>query len=162
MVDLNFIQTIFELLYQPSYIADGNYKLQHLAMRQPEDDVFLRDGKGYMLGWEPYRTHIKTTTEHFQGSFKFNIYFCTWEHFQLILAISKFHLGAHIKECFYKFLLNSILRTSQIDGEIMERLWSILDKVLRITQSMTWAHHQEMLDNHIEDRNFKKLVRSGK
>ena len=50
MVDLNFIQTIFELLYQPSYIADGNYKLQHLAMRQPEDDVFLRDGKGYMLG----------------------------------------------------------------------------------------------------------------
>ena len=44
----------------------------------------------------------------------------------------------------------------------MERLWSILDKVLRITQSMTWAHHQEMLDNHIEDRNFKKLVRSGK
>ena len=30
-----------------------------------------------MLGREPYRTHIKTTTEHFQVSFKFNIYFCS-------------------------------------------------------------------------------------
>ena len=46
-------------------------------MRRPEDDVFLRDGEGHMSGREPYRTHIKTTTEHFQVSFKFNIYFCT-------------------------------------------------------------------------------------
>ena len=44
----------------------------------------------------------------------------------------------------------------------METLWSILDKVSGITRSMTWAHRQEMLDDYMEDRNFKKLAWSGK
>lgn len=54
------------LLYRPSFVADGNFKLQHLAMRCPDDDVFLCDGQGHMAGREPYGTHIRTTVEHFQ------------------------------------------------------------------------------------------------
>jgi hypothetical protein len=30
-----------------------------------------------------------------------------------------------------------------------------------ITQSMLWAHHQEMLDDYMDDGNFKKFVQSG-
>jgi hypothetical protein len=81
-----------------------------------------------------------------------------WEHFQLTLAIGKFHLGAHIKECFRKFSLNFIRGTRQIDGEIMETLWFILDKVSGITWSMLWTHRQEILDDCMDDGNFKKFV----
>jgi hypothetical protein len=71
-VKLNYIITASRLMYRPSWVADGNFKLQHLAMRRPDDDVFLRDGQGHMVGREPYGTHIENTTEHYQVGFKFN------------------------------------------------------------------------------------------
>ncbi|KIM71729.1 hypothetical protein PILCRDRAFT_29815, partial [Piloderma croceum F 1598] len=37
-----------KLLYRPSYVMDGNFKLEHLKMRRPEDDVALRDSGGHM------------------------------------------------------------------------------------------------------------------
>ena len=52
---------------------------------------------------------------------------------KIIPAVEKFHLGAHIKECFYKFSLNFIEGAGQVDGEIMETLWSILNKVSGMT-----------------------------
>jgi hypothetical protein len=57
---------IFRLLYRPSYVTDGNFKLEHLAMRRPEDDVFLRDGQGHIVGRERYRTHLSCTVETLQ------------------------------------------------------------------------------------------------
>ena len=45
---------------------DDNMQLQHLLMRRPEDDVFLQDGQGHMVGREPYGTHIKNTVESCQ------------------------------------------------------------------------------------------------
>ena len=51
---------------------DGNFKLQHLAMRQLEDDVFLQDGQGHMVGREPYRTHLSNTVECLQVGYMFN------------------------------------------------------------------------------------------
>ena len=83
------------------------------------------------------------------------------ENFKITPAVGKFHLGAHIKECFYKYSLNFIKGAGQIDGEVMETLWSILDKVQGMTRSMSWAHRQEMLDDYMGDGNWKKLVRSG-
>jgi hypothetical protein len=84
-----------------------------------------------------------------------------WEHFKLTPGVGKFHLGAHVKDCFPLFSLNFIEGAGQIDGEIMETLWFIMDKVSGITRSMSWAHRQEMLDDYMDDGNFKKLVRSG-
>ena len=62
-------QTLSRLLYRPSYVTDGNFKLEHLAMRRPDDDVFLRDGQGHIVGREPYRTHLKNTVERLQVSY---------------------------------------------------------------------------------------------
>src|ERR1700683_3873957 len=105
---------------------------------------------------------------HIEGSESrlliYNVY-CTWvlhlkeivakgeflsllEHFKLTPVVGKFHLGAHIKECFYKYLLNFIEGSGQIDGEIMETLWFIMDKVLGMTRSMSWAHRQERSEEH--------------
>ena len=81
---------------------------------------------------------------HFKERVAKGEFLSLWEHFKLTLAVGKFHLGAHIKECFYKYSLNFIEGSGQIDGEIMETLWFIMDKVSGMTRSMSWAHRQEM------------------
>lgn len=83
------------------------------------------------------------------------------EEFQMFTAVGKWHLGAHISECFYKFSLNFLDGSGQIDGEVMETIWSVLDKVSGLTRSMSKAHRQEILDDYINDGNWKKLIKSG-
>lgn len=76
-------------------------------------------------------------------------------------AVGKWHLAAHISECFYKFSLNFIQGAGQVDGEIMETLWSVLDEVAGLTQGMSVAHRQEVLDDYMNDSNWKKVTRIG-
>jgi hypothetical protein len=79
----------------------------------------------------------------------------------LVTAVGKFHLGGHIRECFALFSLNFVQGAGQLDGEILETLWSSLNKVAGHTRSMSQAHRQEILDNHMNDSNWKKLIKSG-
>ncbi|KAJ7814357.1 hypothetical protein B0H14DRAFT_2376051 [Mycena olivaceomarginata] len=55
------------------------------------------------------------------------------EDLELTAAVGKFHLGAHILECFWEFSLNFIEGAGQVDGEILETLWASLDKVVGST-----------------------------
>ena len=48
-----------------------------------------------------------------------------------------------------------------IDGEIMETLWSGMNKVLGAARSMSKAHQQEIFDDYIRDANWKKTVGIG-
>ena len=67
-------------------------------------------------------------------------------------------MAAHVQKCFAKFSLNFIEGFAEVDGKIMEILWSSLDLVVGITQCMTIAHRQEVLDDYINDNNWKKLL----
>ncbi|KAJ7929409.1 hypothetical protein B0H13DRAFT_1859628 [Mycena leptocephala] len=73
-------------------------------------------------------------------------------------AVGKFHLGADILAYFWEFSLNFMEGTGQVDGEILETLWASLDKVVGSTRSMSHAHRQEVLDDYMNDWNWKKLV----
>jgi hypothetical protein len=79
----------------------------------------------------------------------------------LVPAVGKWHLGAHISECFPKYSLNFIDGIGQIDGEILETLWWPIDKVAGITRAMSKAHRQEVLDDNMYDSNWKKWVGIG-
>ena len=57
------VEHAIRLLYRPSYVMDGNFKLDHLKMRRPEDDVPLRDGGGHMTTKAPYMEHLWTAPE---------------------------------------------------------------------------------------------------
>jgi len=59
---------------------------------------------------------------------------------QIIPAVGKWHLGAHVAECFPKFSLNFIQGIGQVDGEILETLWSITNKVAGTTRAMGKSH----------------------
>jgi Kyakuja-Dileera-Zisupton transposase len=81
-----------------------------------------------------------------------------WDDIDITPAVGKWHLAAHVRECFAKFSLNFIEGSAQVDGEIMETLWSGLDLIAGITQGMSIAHRQEVLDDYINDSNWKKLL----
>lgn len=78
-----------------------------------------------------------------------------------IKAIGKFHLGAHIEKCFYRYSINFIKGMGQVDGEIIETLWSGLNPISNFARSMTKAHRRETLDDSMRDWNFKKLTRNS-
>ena len=67
----------------------------------------------------------------------------------IIPAVGKFHLGAHIRSCFPLFSLNFVHGAGQQDGEILETLWSNLNKVSSSIRAMSKAHRHEMLDDYM-------------
>jgi hypothetical protein len=77
-------------------------------------------------------------------------------------AVGKFHLADHVDSCFSKWSLNFMKGSGHIDGEIMETLWSGMNKVSGAARSMSKAHRQETLDDYMRDSNWKKTVGIGK
>jgi hypothetical protein len=84
------------------------------------------------------------------------------ERRRLIVAVGKWHLASHQRDCFCKFSLNFIIGAGHLDGEIMETIWSQLNDPARRARSMTLAHRLVFLEQHIRDMNFKKMVSMGK
>lgn len=80
---------------------------------------------------------------------------------ELIPAVGSFHLSAHVPECFALYSLHFIKGSAQNGGEVIETLWAALNKVAGSTRVMTRAHRQEVLDSHIQDMNWKKIVSSN-
>ena len=39
-------------------VADGNFKQDHLKMKNPGDDISLSDGHGYMVGKESFERYL--------------------------------------------------------------------------------------------------------
>src|ERR1700678_662621 len=81
---------------------------------------------------------------------------------KLLGAVGKFHLADHVDSCFSKWTLNFMEGAGHIDGEIMETLWSGMNKVSGAARSMSKAHRQETLDDYMRDSNWKKTVGIGK
>ena len=77
-------------------------------------------------------------------------------------AVEKWHLAGHIPECFPKFSLNIVEGAGQVEGEILETLWSRMDEVAGLAQSMSIAHHQETVDENMNDNNWQKIIRIGR
>lgn len=44
-------------------VMDGNFVSEHLRMRNPEDEVPLSDGHGFMVTSAPYKQHIKEAND---------------------------------------------------------------------------------------------------
>lgn len=79
----------------------------------------------------------------------------------LVPAVGKWHLGAHVMECFPKFSLNFIKGVGQVDGEVLETLWSTTNKVAGTTRAMAKSHRAEVLDDNMYDSNWKKWMGIG-
>jgi hypothetical protein len=85
-----------------------------------------------------------------------------YDSMEITGAVGKWHLAAHIPECFPKFSLNFVEGSGELDGEILETLWSKLDEIAGMAQAMSIAHHQEVIDEHMKDSNWRKMIRIRK
>ena len=76
-------------------------------------------------------------------------------------AIGMFHVHGHQDSCFFRYATSFIKGAANVDGEIMETNWSILNTVSPSLRTATLAHRSEVLDDHMNDGNWKKLVSIG-
>ena len=81
---------------------------------------------------------------------------------QLKLAIGLFHIHGHQDTCLARYSPSFIEGGRQIDGKTIETLWAPLNEISRSTRGMSTSHHQEVIDDHMNDSNWKKLVDIGK
>ena len=80
---------------------------------------------------------------------------------QFLGGVGKFHINGHILGCFVRHSLNFLLGAGQLDGEILETLWSDFNKVASFARTMSKAHRREIYDDHMREWNWKKLVKIG-
>ncbi|KAF9535353.1 hypothetical protein CPB83DRAFT_912115 [Crepidotus variabilis] len=91
--------------------------------------------------------------------FRDSPYLSTPQSLQRVLkAIGQFHVHAHKEGCLYRFSTSYIPGVGLVDGEILETLWAILNEVSRSTRTATIQHRAEILDDHMGDSNYKKII----
>ena len=83
------------------------------------------------------------------------------EAMELLVALGKFHLSAHIQECFVLYSLNFMYGSGQIDGEILETLWLPFNFISALAGTMSMASHHQLYDDHMRDSNWKKIAGIG-
>jgi hypothetical protein len=83
------------------------------------------------------------------------------EDIHLLHAIGQFHVHGHKDECLYRWATNYVPGAGVIDGEVMETLWSVLNTVSAATRTASLAHRTEVLDDHMNDSNWKKMLDIG-
>ena len=83
------------------------------------------------------------------------------EAMELLVAVGKFHLSAHVQECFVLYSLNFMYGSGQIDGEILETLWSPFNFISASARTMSMASRHQLYDDHMRDSNWKKIVGIG-
>lgn len=76
-------------------------------------------------------------------------------------GIGLFHVHGHQASCFPRYSPDFMQGVGQVDGEVVETLWAILNDVSRCCRGMTAPHRQEVLDDHMAESNWQKLVRMG-
>ena len=76
-------------------------------------------------------------------------------------AIGLFHIHGHKDECLYRYATSYVPGAGIVDGEILEALWSVLNTVSASTRTASLAHRTEVLDDHMNDSNWKKMLNIG-
>jgi hypothetical protein len=76
-------------------------------------------------------------------------------------AIGLFHVHDHKDECFFRFASSFIPGAGIVAGEILESLWSSLNRISPSTRTATLAHRAEVIDDHASDSNHKKALGMG-
>jgi hypothetical protein len=76
-------------------------------------------------------------------------------------AIGLFHVHGHKEECFYRYASSFIPGAGIVAGEILESLWSGLNRITPATRTATLAHRAELIDDHAAESNFKKTLAMG-
>jgi len=99
---------------------------------------------------------------HLEDRFHESPFLTIPNNLQLKTGIGIWHINGHVPECFVRYAPLFIEGVGHVDGEILETLWSSLNEVSGSTRGMSMSHQRELLDDHMNDSNWKKLTKIGK
>ncbi|KAH9016576.1 hypothetical protein EDB84DRAFT_1276856 [Lactarius hengduanensis] len=236
------------ILFMRGFMMDGNFQAEHMKMRNPENDIPLSEGTGFIVAGQYYiwyfgrgkLTHKQRSTCHdhcavnnvnkhgshlestgigatacIHGAFvpdsvvdfqkgeaqknmDYSIFkalnfkmegieatlicydvMCQWSvhmtervvssnflklpnNLELRLGIGLFHIHRHQDTCLARYSPSFIKGGRQIDGETIETLWAPLNEITRSTRGMSTSHRREVIDDHMNNSNWKKLIDLGK
>ncbi|KAI6008143.1 hypothetical protein F5J12DRAFT_782381 [Pisolithus orientalis] len=136
---------------------DGNFKAEHMHPKDAGRKAWLMDGKGYMVASQPYKEYLSSTKNVVE--LHANAYISMLDGMWICPGIGLWHVHGHCTECFPQYAPNFIVGAGQVDGEIMETLWSSLNIISPSARCMDTPHWQEVLDFQMNDSNFLKMVR---
>ncbi|KAI0684667.1 hypothetical protein C8T65DRAFT_712959 [Cerioporus squamosus] len=74
-------------------------------------------------------------------------------------AVPKFHIAAHREWCRSSYSLHYLPRCGRIDGEFIERNWSLLNPIASSTKEMGPGSRRDVIDDAIADQNWQKVVK---
>src|SRR5882762_3618573 len=99
---------------------------------------------------------------HLKDQFHQSPFLTIPNNLHLKTGVGIWHVNGHVPECFICYAPLFIKGVSHVDGEILETLWSSLNEVSGSTRGMSTSHRHELLDDHMNDSNWKKLTKIGK
>lgn len=76
-------------------------------------------------------------------------------------AIPKFHILAHGSPCAIPYSLNYKTGVGRVDGEGVERCWSVLNGISRSTRQMGPGSRKDTIEDHCGHVNWRKSVNMG-
>ncbi|KAG1722518.1 hypothetical protein EDB19DRAFT_1898193 [Suillus lakei] len=141
-------------LVMQRYIVNGNFTAQHMKMKTPEDDVSLADGKGYMVTEEPYQNHITESVEEREKSS------CSIGSALIIYDVAcqwSIHFHERVDRS-YHLSLPQLIEILPAIGKFHLSAHKLLCFPRFSLNFITGA----VLDDHMRDSNWKKLVGIGK
>ena len=74
-------------------------------------------------------------------------------------AIGLFHIHGHKDKCFVQYAPTFIPGAGIVDGEIIETLWEPLNPIVPSARKASPEHRREIMDDHMNYSNWKKLIR---
>ena len=63
-IDSKMTDIFSSYLYMRSFVADGNFKADHLKQKNDLSDVWLTNGEAFMTNVDRYEVHLQTAIEH--------------------------------------------------------------------------------------------------
>lgn len=79
----------------------------------------------------------------------------------LLLAVPKFHLPAHGDSCQSSYNLTYMVGAGWVDGEGIERGWSLMNSIATATREMGPGFRHDTMDDHWQSMNWRKIVGLG-
>jgi hypothetical protein len=79
-----------------------------------------------------------------------------------VWLIPKFHLPAHIEACNILYSFNLMPYVGRTDGEAPERGWANANPLAASTKEMGPGSRRDVLDDHFNDWNHKKIIAFGR
>ncbi|KAI0372513.1 hypothetical protein BV20DRAFT_1034578 [Pilatotrama ljubarskyi] len=77
---------------------------------------------------------------------------------EIVGTVGKYHLAMHKGECQYKHSLHYLPGSAMDDGEPLERVWAITNRVGRRTKEMSARHCHDILNDFYLDLNTRRVL----